>query len=86
MFGYHDSPYCSTDIWAPQPETWGYNAIENRAFSPYVKHTQEVEDIVKMIGAGHIGGIECDDDMSTDDMRYIEQEVYKRYGMSVNLT
>lgn len=86
MFGYHDSPYCSTDIWAPKSETWGYNAIENRAFSPYAKHTQEVEDIINMIGNGYTGGIECDDDMSAGDMRYIEQEVYKRYGISVNLT
>ena len=86
MFGYHDSPYCSTDIWAPNPTTWGDNAIENRAFSPYAKHSQEVEDVIEMIGTGYTGGIECDDDMSASDMRYIEQEVYRRYGKSVNLT
>ena len=86
MFGYHDSPNCAFDIHAPNSTTWGYNAIENRAFSPYAKHTQEVEDIINMIGSGYSGGIECDDDMSEGDMHYIEQEVYKRYGISVNLT
>ena len=86
MFGYHDSPACAFDIWAPNPTTWGDNAIENRAFSPYAKHSQEVEDIIQMIGSGYTGGIECDDDMSADDMRYIENEVRRRYGMSVNLS
>lgn len=86
MFGYHDVPNCAFDLHAPNPTTWGYNAIENRAFSPYAKHTQEVENVINMIGHGHIGQIECDDDMSAGDMRYIEQEVQKRYGISVNLT
>jgi len=67
-------------------DTSYHTAIENRAFSPYAKHTQEVEDIIKMIGSGYSGGIECDDDMSAGDMRYIEREVQKRYGISVNLT
>ena len=49
MLGYHDSPYCSTDIWSPTPTRWGYNAIENRAFSPFCKHQQECEDIINMI-------------------------------------
>ena len=61
-------------------------AIDNRAFSPYAKHTQEVEDVIKMIGSGYTGGIECDDDMSADDMRYIENEVHRRYGINVNLS
>lgn len=86
MFGYHDSPFCSTDIWAPNPTAWGYNAIENRAFSPYAKHTQEVEDVISMIGDGYLGDIQCDDDMSAGDMAYIENEVAKRYGINVSLT
>ena len=86
MFGYHDAPNCAFDLWAPNPTAWGDNAIENRAFSPYAKHSQEVEDIIEMIGSGYTGGIECDDDMSTDDMRYIENEVQRRYGMNVNLS
>ena len=86
MFSYHDSPSCAFDLHAPNPTAWGDNAIENRAFSPYAKHTQEVEDIIQMIGSGYSGSIECDDDMSAGDMHYIEQEVQKRYGISVNLT
>ena len=86
MFGYHDSAYCSTDIWAPNPTAWGDNAIENRAFSPYAKHTQEVEDIIYMIGHGYSGGIDCDDNMSHKDMRYIEREVEKRYGIVCHLS
>jgi hypothetical protein len=85
MFGYHDSPSCSFDIWAPNPTAWGDNAIENRAFSPYAKHTQEVEDVISMIGNGAMA-IECDDDMSADDMCYIESEVRKRYGMDISLS
>lgn len=86
MFGYHDSPFCSTDIWAPNPTAWGDNAIENRAFSPYAKHTQEVEDVISTIGDGYLGDIQCDDDMSADDMAYIENEVFKRYGIDISLT
>ena len=75
QFGYgvwEDTPYhCATD---------------NRAFSPYAKHTQELEDIINMIGNGYSGGIECDDDMSNGDMHYIESEVYKRYGITCNLS
>ena len=59
---------------------------DNIPFSCYAKHTQEVEDIINMIGNGYTGGIECDDDMSAGDIQYIEQEVQKRYGISVNLS
>ena len=38
-----------------------------------------------MIGNGQLGQIECDDDMSESDMRYIENEVEKRYGFSINI-
>ena len=86
MFGYHDSPNCAFDLHAPNPTAFGYNAVENRAFSPYAKHTQEVEDIIKMIGNGYSGGIECDDDMSEGDMRYIESEVFNRYGIVCDLS
>lgn len=86
MFGYHDTSNCAFDLHAPNPTAWGYNAIENRAFSPFVKHTQELEDIVEMIGSGAGCTITCDDDMSTSDMRYIENEVFNRYGIVCNLS
>jgi len=86
MFGYHDSSNCAFDLHAPNPTAFGYNAVENRAFSPYTKHTQEVEDIIEMIGNGYSGGIECDDNMSEGDMRYIESEVFNRYGIVCDLS
>ena len=68
-----------TNLHAP----WYSN--DNMPFSVYAKHTQEVEDIIEMIGNGQLGQIECDDDMSESDMRYIENEVEKRYGFSINI-
>lgn len=59
---------------------------DNMSFSPYAKHTQEIENIIQMIGNGYTGDIECDDDMSINDVRYIAQEVQNRYGISVDLT
>lgn len=68
-----------TNLHAP----WSSN--DNIPFSVYAKHTQEVEDIIEMIGNGQLGQIQCDDDMSESDMRYIENEVEKRYGFSINI-
>ena len=85
MFGYHDSPECAFDLWAPKPDTWGENAIENRAFSAYAFHSQEIEDVISMIGNGATS-ISCDTDMSESDMRYIENEVQKRYGIDIHLS
>ena len=68
-----------TNLHAP----WYSN--DNMPFSVYAKHTQEVEDIIEMIGNDQLGQIECDDDMSESDMRYIENEVEKRYGFSINI-
>lgn len=70
-------------VWENTPY---HTAIENRAFSPFAKHTQELEDIVEMIGNGVGCTITCDDDMSTSDMRYIENEVFNRYGIVCNLS
>lgn len=84
MFDYHNSPYCSFDIWAPNPTTWGDNAIENRAFSSYAMHTQEVEDVIEMIGEGETSIINCD--LTPNEIRYIEDEVHERYGLEVQLT
>ena len=85
MFGYHDSPYCASDIWAPNPTAWGNNAIENRAFSPYAQHTQDVEDIINLIGQGYTS-IQPETALSNSDYRYIESEVRRRYGLDVDLT
>lgn len=49
MLGYHDSPNCAFDLHSPNPTRWGNNAIENRAFSPYCVHQQEIEDAAEQI-------------------------------------
>ena len=76
MFGYHDVPDCPFDIWSPVKTN---NAVENRAFSPYCKHTQECEDIVQSIRRG-IYSFELDDDFSQSDLDYIKKRL-KDYGI-----
>ena len=85
MFGYHDVPDCMFDLWAPNPTAWGNNAIENRAFSAYCFHSQEIEDVISLIGSGATS-IQCDTDMTAEDMAYIEREVRKRYGYDISLS
>jgi hypothetical protein len=80
MLGYHDSPKCATDIWAPQPKTWGDNAIENRAFSPFCLHETENEELIEAIAAGESVVMT---DRTTDDLEYIKAELSKRYGLDV---
>ena len=84
MLGYHNSPYCSTDIWSPNPTRWGYNAIENRAFSPFCKHQQECEDIINMIKNGYTS-FSLDDDFDKSDLEYINDELLKA-GIVANLS
>jgi hypothetical protein len=67
---------------------WGRDkncAIENRAFSGYAKHTQELEDIVKSICAGSTY-VELDDDMSASDLAWIKKEVKRRTGATCKLS
>ena len=86
MFGYHDSPTCSFDLWSPNPTRWGDNAIENRAFSPFCKHTQEILDVVEMICAGaDASSIELDDDFSENDLAEIDRLLRER-GINVTLS
>ena len=84
MFGYHDSPYCKSDIWSPNPTRWGNNAIENRAFSPYAKHQTELDEVVEMIAAGATS-IELDDDFCQSDLDYIQKQLAKR-GIDADLS
>ena len=79
MFGYCHNDECPFDIWAPN-----HHHIENRAFSPYVKHTQEIEDIIEEILAAARRGetsfdVEYDDSLSDADLEYIKQEVQRRF-------
>lgn len=91
MFGYHDSDRCLFDLWSPVDDTIHHSfsgpgfphATENRAFSPYAKHTQEIEDIIDMIVDRYNCGdmnfdIDLDDDLSQDDLDYISEKVKER--------
>ena len=64
---------------------WYNNPVENTAFNAYAFHQQEVEDVISLIGNGATS-IQCDTDMSASDMCYIESEVQRRYGISINLS
>ena len=84
MFGYHDDDRCNFDLWSPRDDQgiWHPNgcAVENRAFSPYAKHTQEVEDIIDALVHADAGNytIDVDDDLSQSDLDYIKSEVMRR--------
>ena len=64
---------------------WYRDPVETLAFNAYAFHSQEVEDVIELIGNGATS-IQCDTNMNDADMRYIESEVAKRYGMSINLS
>jgi hypothetical protein len=72
------------DLWSPVDDPNGC-AVENRAFSPFCKHEQEKEDAVNLILSGATQ-IQFDDEMSQEDLRWIEQEVYRRSGATCSLT
>ena len=60
-------------------------ATENRAFSPYAKHQQELDDIVQISIQKFLSGesnftLEVDDDFSEGDLAYIEKEIYRLLG------
>ena len=63
---------------------WYRDPVETLAFNTYAFHTQEVEDVIELIGNGATS-IQCDTNMTESDMRYIESEVRKRYGMEISL-
>ena len=62
-----------------------HNAVENRAFSAYAKHQQELDDIVQISIQKFLSGesnftLEVDDDFSEGDFAYIEKEIYRLLG------
>jgi hypothetical protein len=77
--GYHHSGACHFDLWAPGERT----DVENRAFSPYAKHMQELEDIIQSCVEAALRGetnltFDLDDDLSDEDLAYIQSEIQKR--------
>ena len=87
MFGYCHNDECALDLWGPtwHPETLSHHHhIENRAFSPYAKHQQELEDIIECILETAVDSeenitISSYDDLSDSDVEYIEKEVRRRW-------
>ena len=63
---------------------WYRDPVETLAFNAYAYHTQEIEDVIEMIGNGATA-IQCDTNMSDSDIRYIENEVRRRYGLNISL-
>ena len=63
---------------------WYRDPVETFAFNAYAYHSQEIEDVINMIGNGATS-IQCDTDMTDSDMRYIENEVRRRYGLNISL-
>ena len=100
MFGYHDYDRCIFDLWSPVDDQCesldtiythphsqpGFpRATENRAFSAYAKHQQELDDIVQASIQKFLSGesnftLEVDDDFSEGDLAYIEKEIYRLLG------
>lgn len=98
MFGYCDNDRCSFDLWSPVDDqcdgldsiySHGHSdsgmphATENRAFSPYAKHRQELEDAVETILEQYRLGnynftLDFDDDISDEDVEWIEHEIERR--------
>ena len=64
---------------------WYNDPVETLAFNTYAYHQQEIEDTISLIGNGATS-IQCDTDMNALERAYIENEVQRRYGMSVNLS
>ena len=64
---------------------WYRDPIETTAFNAYAFHSQEVEDVINLIGQGYTS-IQCDTGMTSNDKAYIEQEVQRRYGLNINLS
>lgn len=79
MLGYHDSPRCKSDLWSPVPCSC---AQENRAFSPFVEHQQDLEDAVNLLIEARVKGENCsiqfETEVSDKDIAWVMAEVERR--------
>jgi hypothetical protein len=69
-------------VWEDTPFN---TAIENRAFSPFCKHTQECDDIVAAIARGETS-FSLDDDFCQSDIDYINNRLRNEYGIYADLS
>lgn len=89
MLGYHDSPNCAFDLHSPNPTRWGNNAIENRAFSPYCVHQQEIENIADQIVKQYFEEETVDysliNSLNEEDSEDIINILSERYNIIMNI-
>ncbi len=81
MFSYHDSDRCYFDLWSPC-DGHGH-AQENRAFSPFAEHQQDLEDAVNILSEARMNGeencfIEFETEVSNEDIAWVMAEVERR--------
>ena len=99
MFGYWDNDWCYFDLWSPVDDQCksldtiythphskpGFpHATENRAFSAYAMHQQELEDIVAKVLERAARGetnfsLDLDYDLTDADLAYIEKAIQARF-------
>lgn len=77
--GYHDNPRCKSDLWSPVPCPC---AQENRAFSPFIEHQQDLEDAVNLLIEARVKGENCsiqfETEVSDEDIAWVMAEVERR--------
>lgn len=79
--------HCTFDIWAPDR----HSSINNLAFSAYAYHQQQIEDFINALAAtgdpndysNQCAAAQCagldPNSLTSDEIKYIEREVAKRY-------
>ena len=80
ILGYHDSPRCEFDLWSPVSCNC---AQENRAFSPFVEHQQDLEDAVNILVEARRNNesnitIQFETEISDEDIDWVMAEVERR--------
>lgn len=79
MLDYHDNPRCKSDLWSPVPCPC---AQENRAFSPFIEHQQDLEDAVNLLIEVRVKGENCsiqfETEVSDEDIAWVMAEVERR--------
>ena len=64
---------------------WYQDKVETLAFNAMCFHQNERELAIQAIASGNTS-IDCADDMSDEDIAYIEKELYNRYGIIANIS
>ena len=87
LLDYHDSDRCIFDLWSPYNSHLDHErddcAQENRAFSPFAEHQQDLEDAVNILVEAIMNGeencsVEFETEVSDEDIAWIIAEVERR--------